>query len=59
MNARGIHRYGLHGLSCEYIASVMAQRDPALAGRVMALHLGNGPSICAMHGSKSVAPRKW
>ncbi len=55
ITARGIHRYGFHGLSYEYIASVMAQRDPALAGRVVVLHLGNGASMCAMRAGKSVA----
>lgn len=51
----GIHRYGFHGLSYEYIASVMVQRDPVLAGRVVALHLGNGASMCAMRDGTSVA----
>ncbi|MGV8939958.1 MAG: acetate/propionate family kinase [Lysobacter sp.] len=52
---QGIRRYGFHGLSYEYIASVMAQHDAALAGRVVALHLGNGASMCAMRGGASVA----
>ena len=55
MTGQGIRRYGFHGLSYEYIASVMAQRDATLAGRVVALHLGNGASMCAMQGGKSVA----
>lgn len=55
ISARGIHRYGFHGLSYEYIASVLAQRDAVLAGRVVVLHLGNGASMCAMRGGKSVA----
>lgn len=52
---RGVRRYGFHGLSYEYIASVMTQREPALAGRVVVLHLGNGASMCAIQGGKSVA----
>ncbi len=52
---RGVHRYGFHGLSYEYIASVMEQCDPALAGRVVVLHLGSGASMCAMRGGSSVA----
>lgn len=52
---RGVRRYGFHGLSYEYIASVMAQRDPKLAGRVVVMHLGNGASMCAMKDGKSVA----
>ncbi len=55
ITGRGVRRYGFHGLSYEYIASVMAARDPRLAGRVVALHLGNGASMCAMQGGKSVA----
>lgn len=52
---RGVRRYGFHGLSYEYIASAMRLLDPALAGRVVVLHLGNGASMCAMQGGKSVA----
>ena len=52
---RGVRRYGFHGLSYEYIASVMVQRDKALAGRVVVLHLGNGASMCAIRGGSSVA----
>jgi acetate kinase len=53
---RGVRRYGFHGLSYEYIASVLAQHDAhAAAGRSIVLHLGNGASMCAMKGGKSVA----
>jgi acetate kinase len=52
---RGVRRYGFHGLSYEYIASVMLEHDPALAGRVVVLHLGNGASMCAMLDGKSIA----
>ncbi|WP_332837422.1 acetate/propionate family kinase [Neoroseomonas rubea] len=53
--ARGIRRYGFHGLSYEYIARRLAQEDPALAaGRIVVAHLGNGASLCAMHGGRSV-----
>ena len=52
---RGVRRYGFHGLSYEYIAKVMEQFDPVLAGRVIVLHLGNGASMCAMQRGKSVA----
>ncbi|MDI1253394.1 acetate/propionate family kinase [Thermomonas sp.] len=51
----GVRRYGFHGLSYEYIASVMVLRDPALSARVVVLHLGNGASMCAMQGGSSVA----
>ena len=53
---RGVRRYGFHGLSYEYIASVLAQYDPRAAqGRTVVLHLGNGSSLCAIHNGKSVA----
>lgn len=52
----GIRRYGFHGLSYEYIAATLPQHEPALAGaRVVAAHLGNGASMCAMRGGRSVA----
>ncbi len=52
----GIRRYGFHGLSYEYIASRLPQSDPQLAGaRVVAAHLGNGASMCAMLAGRSVA----
>ena len=52
----GIRRYGFHGLSYEYIASVLPQRAPEIAhGRVVVAHLGNGCSACALHDGVSVA----
>jgi acetate kinase len=53
---RGVRRFGFHGLSYEYIASQLPAIDPAAAsGRTIVLHLGNGASICALQGGKSVA----
>lgn len=53
---RGVLRYGFHGLSYEYIASVLPRFDAKVAkGRVVVAHLGNGASMCAMRASKSVA----
>lgn len=52
----GVRRYGFHGISYEYIASVLPEHDHrAAAGRTVVLHLGNGSSMCAMAGMKSVA----
>src|SRR5712671_74001 len=52
----GIRRYGFHGLSYEYIASVLPQRAPEIAnGRVVVAHLGNGCSACALRNQVSVA----
>jgi acetate kinase len=53
---RGVIRYGFHGLSYEYIASVLPQHDPrAAAGKTVVLHLGNGSSMCALSAGRSVA----
>jgi acetate kinase len=51
----GIRRYGFHGLSYEYVAWKLREVAPeAAAGRVVALHLGNGASLCAMKDGKCV-----
>mgnify|MGYP003375060531 CR=1 FL=1 len=53
---RGVRRYGFHGLSYEYIASALPRFDAAAArGRVVVAHLGNGASMCAIAGGRSVA----
>lgn len=53
--ARGVRRYGFHGLSYDYISGVLARDYPDLAaGRVVVAHLGNGASICAMNAGRSV-----
>jgi acetate kinase len=52
----GVRRYGFHGLSYEYIASVLPQRAPKAAkGKTVVLHLGNGSSMCALAAGKSMA----
>ena len=56
ITGRGVRRYGFHGLSYEYIASVLPAHDPGAArGRTIVLHLGNGASMCAVQDGKSVA----
>lgn len=55
-DAAGIRRYGFHGLSY----ASLVQRLPALTGaplprRLLALHLGNGASVCAIEDGRSVA----
>jgi len=51
----GLQRYGFHGLSYEYIASVLPEVAPAIAqGRVIVAHLGSGASMCALKAGKSV-----
>jgi len=55
LRAGRIQRYGFHGLSYEYIASVLPQVAPEIAaGRVLVAHLGSGASICALHDGRSV-----
>jgi len=50
-----IRVYGFHGLSYEHIARQLRDEAPALApGRVVAAHLGNGASLCAMQDGRSV-----
>ena len=52
----GIRRYGFHGLSYEYLAGMLPDTlGEAAEGRVVVAHLGNGASLCAMQGRKSVA----
>ncbi|MBI5112139.1 MAG: acetate/propionate family kinase [Rhodovulum sp.] len=51
----GVRRYGFHGLSYEYIAGRLAERDPAAVRRCVVLHLGNGASMCALRDGQSVA----
>jgi acetate kinase len=51
----GVQRYGFHGLSYEYIASVLPDVAPEIAnGRVIVAHLGSGASLCAMNDRRSV-----
>jgi acetate kinase len=51
----GLQRYGFHGLSYEYIASVLPEVAPEIAkGRVIVAHLGSGASLCALEAGKSV-----
>ena len=55
-HAEGVRRYGFHGLSYEYIAATLRDVDPrAAGGRTVVLHLGNGASMCALQGGRSVA----
>jgi len=52
----GVVRYGFHGLSYEYIASVLPRFDEkAAAGKTVVLHLGNGASMCAIDGGRSIS----
>jgi acetate kinase len=51
----GVQRYGFHGLSYEYIASILPETAPEIAhGRVIVAHLGSGASMCALRDRRSV-----
>jgi len=52
---QGVRRYGFHGLSYDYITSCLNRDWPELAkGRVVIAHLGNGASMCAVAGGRSM-----
>jgi acetate kinase len=55
-NAKGIQRYGFHGLSYDYLMEELARLgDPAATtGRVILAHLGNGASMAAVRDGKSI-----
>ena len=55
LQAQGVRRYGFHGLSYQYIMSVLEQETIRGRGRVVMAHLGNGASLCAAVGGVSVA----
>jgi acetate kinase len=55
IRASGVQRYGFHGLSYEYVASVLPEVAPEIArGRVIVAHLGSGASLCALRDGKSL-----
>jgi acetate kinase len=51
----GVRRYGFHGLSYEFVMGELLRIDPRCgAGRVAIAHLGNGASLCALQGGRSI-----
>lgn len=52
--AQGIRRYGFHGLSCEYVMNMLAEREAGVRGRVIIAHLGSGASLTAVLDGHSV-----
>lgn len=52
---QGIRRYGFHGLSYQYVTDVLTDATPRAAGRMLLAHLGNGASLCAVRGGRSLA----
>ena len=56
LTEKGVRRYGFHGLSYEYIASVLQDYLGSRAdGKIIVAHLGHGASMCAMVKRKSIA----
>jgi acetate kinase len=54
-SAKGVERYGFHGLSYAYLMEELGRVDPRAAkGRVILAHLGNGASLAAVRGGKSI-----
>ena len=55
-DAKGIQRYGFHGLSYAYLMEELTARGDAAAakGRVILAHLGNGASMAAVRDGCSV-----
>jgi acetate kinase len=54
--AKGVQRYGFHGLSYTYLMEELARLGDRAAtkGRVILAHLGNGASLAAVRDGKSV-----
>ncbi|NNM44013.1 MAG: acetate/propionate family kinase [Chlamydiae bacterium] len=54
--AKGVRRYGFHGLSYEFLMGELARLNgpKAAQGRVILAHLGNGASLAAVQGGKSI-----
>lgn len=53
--AKGVERYGFHGLSYAYLMEELGRLDPAAAhGRVILAHLGNGASLAAVRDGQSI-----
>jgi acetate kinase len=55
-DAKGVQRYGFHGLSYAYLMEELVRLgDPAATkGRVILAHLGNGASLAAVRDGKSI-----
>jgi acetate kinase len=55
-HARGVRRYGFHGLSYAYVIEELRRLagGDAANGRVVAAHLGNGASVAAFRNGRSI-----
>lgn len=55
LTAQGVRRYGFHGLSYQFVMSVLREHSARAHGRVLMAHLGNGASLCAARDGRSCA----
>lgn len=57
LTEQGIYRYGFHGLSYDYITSVLPEflNLDVAKGRFIIAHLGSGASLCAVKNFKSIS----
>lgn len=51
----GVRRYGFHGTSYASVVRTLPEQTQTLPSRLLAMHLGNGASLCAIRDGKSVA----
>jgi acetate kinase len=56
LQAQGVQRYGFHGLSYAFLMQELARvaGAPAAQARVILAHLGNGASLAAVRGGRSI-----
>jgi acetate kinase len=53
--AKGVERYGFHGLSYAFLMEELARLDPeGVKGRVILAHLGSGASLAAVRHGRSI-----
>lgn len=56
METKGIRRYGFHGLSYASLVRTLPELSgEKLPSRLLAFHLGNGASLCAIKNGQSIA----
>lgn len=56
VETRGIRRYGFHGLSYASLVKLLPEiSGEKLPSRLLAFHLGNGASLCAIVNGQSIA----
>ncbi|PXW96991.1 acetate kinase [Sphaerotilus hippei] len=56
LHEQGVRRYGFHGLSYDFVMHSLLHTSPIRSqGRVLMAHLGNGASLCAARGGRSIA----